>query len=171
MSGPTSRQVSPSSSLPKRSPLTKQPQLHAILCLITKGVHLEGYAKSKKSDNPEAAKRNAYLTFATTLNNALHGSDYEHDIHKKEVTRMLDYLLVKHKAIVGKGGLAERQFGGRVTRALRLAWKRSLSGPLDFDGSMSEWNQWRRKAEQNKRRAKLGLPLIQGPDQRRDAGM
>lgn len=155
-----------------------------MLCLITKGVHLEGYTKSKRSDDPNAAKRNAYLTFATTLNDALHGTDYEHDIHKKEVTRMLDHVLLKHKAIVGKGGLTERQFGGRVTRALRFSWQRSLGAydpevqpskvpsPLDFDGSISEWNQWRRKAEENKRRARLGLPPLQGAnDGGGDAGM
>jgi hypothetical protein len=146
-----------------------------MLCLITKGVHLEGYGKIKKSEDTNTAKRNAYLTFATTLNDALHGTDYEQDIHKKEVTRKLDELLLNHKAIVGKGGLAERQFGGRVTRALRLAWQRSLgesekdkdgnytlgvAHPLDFDGSISEWNQWRRKEVENKRRAKMGLPPI-----------
>ncbi|PMD21151.1 hypothetical protein NA56DRAFT_645855 [Hyaloscypha hepaticicola] len=146
-----------------------------MLCLITKGVHLEGYSKGKKTDDPSAARKNAYLTFATTLNDALHGTDYEHDIHKKEVTRMLDHLLLKHKAIVGKGGLAERQAGGRVTRALRLAFQRSLGAadlrpnlqpwripsPLDFDGSISEWNQWRRKAVEQKRRARLGLPPLE----------
>jgi len=73
--------------------------------------------------------------------------------------------------------MAERQFGGRVTRALRLAWQRSLGDtgdedkdakrvlrvpcPLDFDGSISEWNQWRRQAVENKRRARLGLPPIE----------
>lgn len=126
------------------------------MCLVTRGVHLDGYAKSKKSDDPNAAKRNAYLTFATTLNDILHGTDYEHDIHKKEVTIKLDHVLLKHKGILGKGGLAERQYGGRVTRVLRLAWQRStgrpeidketgcnqgIASPLDFDGSISEWNR------------------------------
>ncbi|KAE9367885.1 hypothetical protein N431DRAFT_383913 [Stipitochalara longipes BDJ] len=158
-----------------------------MLCLIAKGVHVEGYGKVKKSDDPNTAKRNAYLTFATTLNDALHGTDYEHDIHKKEVTRKLDELLLQHKAIIGKGGLAERQFGGRVTQALRLAWQRSLgeserdgdgnyilgvARPLDFDGSISEWNQWRRKVVENKRRARLGLPPIEAAiEEREQAGM
>jgi hypothetical protein len=159
-------------------------QIHTMLCLITKGVHLEGYNKGKRTDDPGAARKNAYLTFATTLNDALHGTDYEHDIHKKEVTRMLDHLLLKHKAIVGKGGLAERQPGGRVTRALRLAWQRSLGAtdpnpniqppripsPLDFDGSISEWNQWRRKAVEQKRRARLGLPPIEDTNDQGAAG-
>jgi hypothetical protein len=160
--------------------------MHTMLCLITKGVHLEGYSKGKRSDDPNTAKRNAYLTFVTTLNDALHGTNYEHDIHKKEVTRMLDHVLLKHKAIVGKGGLTERQFGGRVTRALRFSWQRSLGAydpevqppkipsPLDFDGSISEWNQWRRKTEENKRRARFGLPplqVLQGADEEADAGM
>lgn len=173
------------STLLHRLLLTKTSQTHTMLCLITKGVHLQGYGKVKRSEDPNTAKRNAYLTFATTLNDALHGTDYENDIHKKEVTRMLDHLILKHKAIVGKGGLAERQYGGRVTRALRLAWQRSLGqnaetgknyigvpSPLDFDGSISEWNQWRRKAVENKRRAKLGLALLAGVDAERElAGM
>jgi len=164
--------------------LTQQTQIHTMLCLITKGVHLEGYSKGKRTDDPGAARKNAYLTFATTLNDALHGTDYEHDIHRKEVTRMLDHLLLKHKAIIGKGGLAERQPGGRVTRALRLAWQRSLGAadpnpniqppripsPLDFDGSISEWNQWRRKAVEQKRRARLGLPPIEDTNDQGAAG-
>jgi hypothetical protein len=164
--------------------LTQQTQIYTMLCLITKGVHLEGYSKGKRTDDPGAARKNAYLTFATTLNDALHGTEYEHDIHRKEVTRMLDHLLLKHKAIIGKGGLAERQPGGRVTRALRLAWQRSLGAadpnpniqppripsPLDFDGSISEWNQWRRKAVEQKRRARLGLPPLEDANDQGAAG-
>jgi hypothetical protein len=171
-------------SLPHKPLLTVHSQEHTLLCLIAKGVHLEGYAKVEKSDDPSAARGNAYLTFATTLNDSLHGTDYEHDIHKKEVTRKLDHVLLKHKAIVGKGGLAARQHGSRVTRLLRLAWLRStgrtsefdvnlgryrvgVACPLDFDGSISEWNQWRRMRVENKRRAKLGLPVIEGIDEQR----
>lgn len=98
---------------------------------------------------------------------------------------MLDHLLLKHKAVVGKGGLAERQPGGRVTRALRLAWQRSLGAAdlhpsiqprripsaLDFDGSISEWNLWRRKEVEQKRRARLGLPPLEDANDQGAAGM
>jgi hypothetical protein len=43
---------------------------------------------------------------------------------------------------------------------------------LDFDGSISEWNQWRRKAVENKRRARLGLALLASVDAEQElAGM
>lgn len=128
-----------------------------MLCLITKGVHLE--ERGKRSDAAHVARNNAYVTFATELNKALHGEHYAEDISKREVARMLDHVLLKHKGIVGRGGLTERQFGGRVTRALRLAFLRSRTGPIDYDGSVSEWNQWRRESEIRKRRIKLGLPV------------
>lgn len=144
-----------------------------MLCLIAKGVHLE--ERGKRTDAPNVAKNNAYLTFATKLNDAVHGSDYEHDIHKKEVARMLDHVLVMHKGIVGKGGLAERQFGGRITRGLKWAWERSRLLPIDYDGSKSEWNQWRREEERQKQRVKLGLPPIETVEaaagEQDDAGM
>jgi hypothetical protein len=112
-----------------------------MLCLIAKGVHLEGY--SKRTDNPGIAKRNAYKTFATELNYALNKKNYGADIDRKEITKMLDQLLVERKGVAGKGGLVERNRGGRVTRSMRMAWERNK--PIDFDGSLSEWNQGRRE--------------------------
>jgi hypothetical protein len=112
-----------------------------MLCLIAKGVHLEGY--SKRTDIPGVAKRNAYKTFATELNYALNRKNYGADIDRKEVTKMLDQLLVERKGVAGKGGLVERNRGGRVTRSMRMAWERNK--PIDFDGSLSEWNQGRRE--------------------------
>jgi hypothetical protein len=112
-----------------------------MLCLIAKGVHLEGY--SKRTDIPGVAKRNAYKTFATELNYALNKKNYGADIDRKEITKMLDQLLVERKGVAGKGGLVERNRGGRVTRSMRMAWERNK--PIDFDGSLSEWNQGRRE--------------------------
>jgi len=128
-----------------------------MLCLIIKGVHLE--ERGKRSDTAHVARNNAYVTFATELNKALHGENYAEDISKREVARMLDHVLLKHKGIVGKGGLTERQFGGRVTRALSLAFLKSRTSPIDYDGSVSEWNQWRRERERQKWRVRLGLPV------------
>jgi hypothetical protein len=112
-----------------------------MLCLIAKGVHLEGY--SKRTDIPGVAKRNAYKTFATELNYALNKKNYGADIDRREITKMLDQLLVERKGVAGKGGLVERNRGGRVTRAMRIAWERNK--PIGFDGSLSEWNQGRRE--------------------------
>jgi hypothetical protein len=112
-----------------------------MLCLIAKGVHLEGY--SKRTDIPGVAKRNAYKTFATELNYALNKKNYGADIDRKEITKMLDQLLVERKGVAGKGGLVERNRGGRVTRSMRMAWERNK--PIDFDGGLSEWNQGRRE--------------------------
>jgi hypothetical protein len=112
-----------------------------MLCLIAKGVHLEGY--SKRTDIPGVAKRNAYKTFATELNYTLNKDNYGADIDRREITKMLDQLLAERKGVAGKGGLVERNYGGRVTRTMRMAWERKK--PIDFDGSLSEWNQGRRE--------------------------
>lgn len=69
---------------------------------------------------------------------------------------MLDQMLVERKGVVGKDGLMERQHGGRITRSLRLAWERRK--PINFDGSISEWNNGRKKREEAKERERLGLP-------------
>ncbi|KAL5322415.1 hypothetical protein ACEPPN_010388 [Leptodophora sp. 'Broadleaf-Isolate-01'] len=117
-------------------------ELHTMLCLIAKGVHLE-QRPNKRTEARTITRANAYENFYTALNNAVHGKDFSSDIHKKEVTRMLDQMLADRKHVVGKGGLVERQRNGRVTRALRLAWNRSPA--IDFDGTESEWNQGRKE--------------------------
>ncbi len=111
-----------------------------MLCLIARGVHLE--ERVKRSEAPETGRFNAYENFATQLNFALHRNDYESDIQKKEVTRMLDQILAERKHVVGKGGLVERYSGGRITRTTKRTFDRIHR--LDFDGSLSEWKQGRR---------------------------
>jgi hypothetical protein len=127
-----------------------------MLCLIAKGVHLEGY--SKRTDIPGVAKRSAYKTFATELNYALNKKNYGADIDRKEITKMLDQLLVERKGVAGKGGLVERNRGGRVTRSMRMAWERNK--PIGFDGSLSEWNQGRRERILNP--GELTAKLLEG---------
>jgi hypothetical protein len=46
---------------------------------------------------------------------------------------------------MGKGGYMERSTTGRITRGLKRAWERNP--PIDFDGSLSEWKQWRKASE------------------------
>lgn len=69
---------------------------------------------------------------------------------------MLDRMLQEKKGVVGKGGLMERQRTGRITRFLRMAWESNRKS--DYDGSVSEWSQGRKKKEDDKLRAEQGLP-------------
>ncbi|KAH7348767.1 hypothetical protein BKA65DRAFT_550833 [Rhexocercosporidium sp. MPI-PUGE-AT-0058] len=129
-------------------------ELHTMLCLIAKGVHLE-QRPNKRTDAPSITRANAYENFYSALNNAVHGKDFSSDIHKKEVTRMLDQMLADRKHVAGKGGLVERQRNGRVTRALRMAWNRSPA--IDFDGTESEWNQVRKEKVMMQYKIERGL--------------
>ncbi len=130
-----------------------------MLGLIARGVHLE--QPSQKPFEPLGMiHRDAYENFYTLLNDAVNLKDYTQDIHKKEVTRMLDQMLADRKGVVGRGGLAERQPMPRMTRSLRMAWNRAPA--IGFDGSLSEWNQgrkvkvlrsWKLENERRKERA------------------
>lgn len=130
-----------------------------MLALMARGVHL-AERPSREDDIPKG-KFNTYLNFATELNHALHGTDYKQDIPKRKVAKILDKMLTEKKAVVGKGGLMERQQTGRLTRALRMAWECNRKG--DFDGSLSEWNAGRKEMETEKLREKNGFPPEQ-PD-------
>ncbi|KAK2624605.1 hypothetical protein QTJ16_005798 [Diplocarpon rosae] len=118
-------------------------ELQTMLSLIARGVHLEQHP-NKRTDAPSQARKNAQEIFYTALNTALHGKDFTQDINKREVTRMLDQVLEERKHVVGKGGLAERQTSGRITRTLTSAWKRPTKS-IDFDGSLGEWEQGRKE--------------------------
>ena len=113
---------------------------------MAKGLHRED--PTKKSDTPGRARRHAHLEMATALNNALHGNDFENDISKREVSKMIDKILEERKAIVGPGGYMDRAVPGRITRGLKMMWERSTK--FDFDGSMAEWNLGRKAKEMKK---------------------
>ena len=117
-------------------------------------MHLEDDGNRKESDG--APKQNAYMTVATSLNEALNGQGglFEHDIDKKEVAKMIDLMLKEKKGVLGKGGYMERATRGRITRGLKRIWERGTA--CDYDGSVSEWNQWRRKSEEQKRNVAAG---------------
>ncbi|KAH7416841.1 hypothetical protein BKA64DRAFT_739435 [Cadophora sp. MPI-SDFR-AT-0126] len=129
-------------------------ELHTMLCLIAKGVHLE-QRPNKRTEAPTITHANAYENFYTALNDAVHRKDYTSDIPKKEVTRMLDQMLAERKHVAGKAGLVERQRNGRVTRALRIAWNREPA--IDFDGTESEWNQGRKEKVMTQYKIERGL--------------
>ena len=127
---------------------------------MAKGMHISG--RGKKTDDPNKMKQHAYLDVATALNDAVHKGDFANDIHKKEVAKMIDQLLVERKSVMGKGGYLERQFGGRITRGLKRVWERKP--PVDFDGSVSEWKMWRKERETEKERERKGLPPLQSTE-------
>lgn len=95
------------------------------------------------------AKKNAYLNVADELNRALNGErGFADDIPKREVTRMVDHWMDKKKAVVGKGGVMERSSVKVLTRSLRMMFERESK--MDFDGSLGEWELWRREEVEEK---------------------
>lgn len=120
---------------------------------MAKGMHLE--ERGKRSDEPGAMRRHAYLNVASEINRAVNGMrNYGQDIDKKEVAKMIDRMLIEKKGVVGKGGYMERATRGRITRALKIMWLREPS--FDYNGSLSEWKQWREESEAEKRRVAVG---------------
>ena len=121
--------------------------MHTLLCLMAKGLHCENPGK-KSDNNPERVKRHAHLEVATALNKAVYGDDFENDISKREISKMIDKILEERKAIFGSGGYMDRSVPGRITRGLKLMWERSTK--FDFDGSMAEWKLGRKAKEMGK---------------------
>jgi hypothetical protein len=141
---------------------------------MARSLHLD----SNRNDEPSAARRHAYLNVATELNKAVNGDrDFGNDIDKREVTKMIEKMLVEKKGVIGKGGYMERATRGRITRGLRQMWGREPS--FDYDGSLSEWNQWRKASEEEKSRiAAGGVPtegstrnMIESVDMNAEPGM
>lgn len=136
--------------------------MHTLLCLMAKGVHRE--KRSKKNDDPGHAKRHAHLEVATALNNAVHKNDYESDIPKQEVSRMIDQLLEERKAILGPGGYMDRATRGRITRGLKRMWDRPTK--FDFNGSKGEWKRGRKEKEMAKHKTvNHGTATYQAPEE------
>jgi hypothetical protein len=120
---------------------------------MAKGTHLE--ERGKRNDEPGAMRRHAYLNVASEINRAVNGMrNYGQDIDKKEVAKMIDRMLIEKKGVVGKGGYMERATRGRITRGLKIMWLREPS--FDYNGSLSEWKQWRKETEAEKRRVAAG---------------
>jgi len=121
---------------------------------MARGIHLPP-VKMKRDEDEGAARQHAHVNVATDLNAALNGeSNFVNDISKRDVSRMIDRILSEKKGIMGPGGYMERSKFPRITRGLRRVFERQSK--LDFDGSESEWNLWRREEEAEKRRIKMG---------------
>lgn len=120
---------------------------------MAKGMHLE--ERGNRRDEPGASRQHAYLNVATELNKAVNGANgFQNDIDRKEVAKMIDRMLVEKKGVVGKGGYMERATNGRITRGLKKMWNREPS--FDYNGSETEWKQWRKESETEKRRTSPG---------------
>lgn len=130
--------------------------MHTLLCLMAKGLHREN--PGKRPDPPGREKRHAHLEVATALNKAVHGNDFESDISKLEVSKMIDKVLEERKAIVGAGGYMERATPGRITRGLKRMWDRSTK--FDFDGSESEWKLGRKEKVMERLRIANGGAVV-----------
>ncbi|KAH8805684.1 hypothetical protein F5884DRAFT_455577 [Xylogone sp. PMI_703] len=111
-------------------------EMHTLLCLMAKGEHC--WTPSKKTDETEA-KKHAYLNVATLLNKAIHDKDYDNDIDKREVARMIDQVLQEKK---GAMAYIARQPARRLTRGMKQVWERNP--PISFTGSIFEWEHGRK---------------------------
>jgi len=124
-------------------------QKNAVLALFVKGYHLAPAGRQNKKDDEGQRTQSAYLTFATELNKALSGeTGYESDIKKIEITKFVDKCLAEQKNVVGKGGMMERSKARKITRGLRMMWQREQK--FDFDGTIGEWNAWRKESKVEK---------------------
>jgi hypothetical protein len=139
-------------------------QMQTMLSLIVRGAHLEDYTTTNRSTTESSARQTTYENFCTALNDALHKGDYSQDIYRKDIIKQLDKMLIECKHVVGKGGLVERGKARHLTRALTYAWKRGSQ--MNFDGSIGEWQQWRRHAMENQSRRYRGLRSIEEEEDR-----
>jgi len=120
---------------------------------MARGRHIE--KRGKRNDDPGMLRQNAHVDVATELNVLLHGErNYNLDISKREISRMIDHVLDFKMATMGPGGYMERQRMSRITRTLRLIFQRTSK--LNFNGSKSEWGLWRRDALKEKERLANG---------------
>jgi hypothetical protein len=133
--------------------------MQTMLSLIVRGVHLQDYTTTNRSTTEYAARKVSNENFCTALNSALHGEDYSEDLYQKDIIKQLDKVLLERKHVVGPGGLVERGQAKRLTRTIHSAWKRGSK--LNFDGSIAEWEEWRKRAVENESRRSKGLRSLE----------
>ncbi|EHL02613.1 hypothetical protein M7I_1407 [Glarea lozoyensis 74030] len=132
-----------------------------------RGVHLPDYTTTNRLTSEYAARQRTYENFCTALNTALHKDDYAQDIYSKDIIKQLEKMLKERKHVVGPGGLVERGKTRRITRALTNAWNRGSQ--MNFDGSMGEWEEWRKRALENESRRAKGLCSIEEEEEKKEA--
>ena len=96
------------------------------------------------------------MNLTNDLNEALNGAsrNFGSDIDRREVAKMIDKMKIERKGVVGMGGYMERATNGRITKGLKRMWERNPS--FDYNGTLLEWNQWRKEDEEEKRRITAG---------------
>lgn len=136
------------------APLTGAPEhdwkpfeLHTLLCLMCKGMHLGGF--QKRTDDPSSAKRHAYLNVATELNRAIHIGNFDQDIDRRVVANKIDEILSDMKGAVA---FMERSRVHRITRSMKLVFERKPA--IDFVGTKAEWEGGRKDREMEKKLAR-----------------
>lgn len=110
-------------------------ELRILYSLLLKGLH-------KVSLDPKKSKnRHRYMTISTELNKAINNDDLSKDIPVKSVAAMVKNIMKSNK-----GGMAyldgASKYSGRMTRRVMQRFSRNF----DFDGSIEEWNEWRKEA-------------------------
>lgn len=116
----------------------------------------EKYKRGELIETTEKTKREVYTDFATLLNETLHGTDYSQDIDKRDVTALIDRLLVEHKGLLGPGGYVERGQYKRLNRAINRSFLSNRK--QNFTGSLQEWKMGRKQEVEDKNRREKGLP-------------
>ncbi|CAG8957963.1 hypothetical protein HYFRA_00000306 [Hymenoscyphus fraxineus] len=148
-------------SQPKKHEFTSF-EIQIALGLMCRGVHLLGPEHNKKGEVIEYEakhKREVYTTFATRMNEILHGEDYAQDISKKDITALIDRLTAEHKNLFGSHGYLDRNGYRRLTRSINRAFLSNRK--QNYDGSKQEWEMGRKKKVENELRREQGLPTIE----------
>jgi hypothetical protein len=146
--------------------------MQTMLALIVRGAHLQDYTTTHRSTTEYAAKQISNENFCTALNAALHGDDFSQDLYRKDIIKQLNKMLLERKHVVGPGGLVERGQAKHLTRTIHSAWKRGSK--LNFDGSIAEREEWRKRAVENESRRSKGLCSLEEEEEKqrkeREAG-
>ncbi|KAI1281305.1 hypothetical protein F5Y07DRAFT_412369 [Xylaria sp. FL0933] len=162
-----SGEATPSSTLSReQGPRVRewsQFELSTVCALMCKFEH-EGISKGKTNKRPYAEEANArYLEnrardFATTLNEALHGShNYKNDIRVSDVRDLLDFIEIENKDVMAY--IKRQPVPFRVTRAKKYAFQRLCN---NFNDAFYRWVVVRRARHHNlKSIAEQALSRIQ----------
>jgi hypothetical protein len=133
-------------------------EIHTLLCLMSRNVHIRGLpvpggeqqgtamaaggssrkSKKKRAELPHVSKRSAHMDVATALNRALNGLNISQDIDHREVSTMIDKIVIEKK---GSLAVVQRQKPKRMTRFLKHVLRRNIG----FTGDGEEWDAGRKE--------------------------
>lgn len=133
-------------------------EIHTLLCLMSRNIHIRGLpvpadeqqgnavaaggrsqnSRKKRADLPHVSKRSAHMDVATALNRVLNGLDISQDIDHREVSTMIDQIVIEKK---GSLAVMQRQKPKRMTRFLKQVLRRNVG----FTGDWEEWDAGRKE--------------------------